>query len=137
MTMGEGKRRSYNDFLLRINCSLSKRWVCVLQKIYLGVFSLNSLIILLWVIRVYIVWMKGKKVTLKILQAKSFVGISRVGPSRKTLTKLTAWHDSSAFSMCFSRDSFSGKLLARHSRNPLVHPIHARFFTNLILNPIQ
>ena len=30
MTMGEGRRRSYNDFSLRMSSSLSKRWVCVL-----------------------------------------------------------------------------------------------------------
>ena len=26
--MGEGKRRGYNDFSLRMSSSLSKRWVC-------------------------------------------------------------------------------------------------------------
>ena len=30
MTMGEGRRRGYNDFSLRMGSSLSKRWVCVL-----------------------------------------------------------------------------------------------------------
>ena len=30
MTMGEGWRRYYNDFSLRMSSSLSKRWVCVL-----------------------------------------------------------------------------------------------------------
>ena len=38
--------------------------VCVVE-IYLGFFSLNGLLILLWVMRVYIVWVKDKKVTLK------------------------------------------------------------------------
>ena len=58
--------------------------------------------------RVYIEWVKGKKVTLKILKAESFVDISRVGPSHETLAKLTARHDSLASSMCFSRVLFTG-----------------------------
>ena len=28
MTMGEGKKRGYKDFALRISSSLSERWVC-------------------------------------------------------------------------------------------------------------
>ena len=119
------------------NSSLSKRWVCCVVKNLSRFFLSEWPPILLWVMRVYIVWMKGKKVILKILQAESFMSISRVGPSRETLAKLTTWHDSSASSMCFSHDSFTGRLLLRHSRNPLVHPIHAQFFTNLILKPIQ
>ena len=31
MTMGDGRRRGYNDFSLRMSSSLSKRWVCVLN----------------------------------------------------------------------------------------------------------
>ena len=65
MAMGEGMRRGYNDFSLKMSRSLSKRWVCCvienLSRVFLSEYSL----ILLWVIRVYIVWMKGKKVTLK------------------------------------------------------------------------
>ena len=45
--------------------------VCVVE-IYLGFFSLNGLLILLWVMRVYIVWVKGKKVTLKNLSGRMF-----------------------------------------------------------------
>ena len=49
--------------------------------------------------RVYIVWMKGNKVTLKKnLQEKCFATTSREGLTRQTLAKLTTWHDSSAFS---------------------------------------
>ena len=125
MAMGEGRRRGYNDFSLRMSSSCSKRWVCYvvenLSKVSLSKWSL----IILWVIRVYIVWVKDKKVTLKILLTESFAGISWVGPSCETLAKLTAWHDSSASSMCFSRGSFMGRLFVRHSQNPLVHPIHA------------
>ena len=89
MTMREGRKRNYNDFSLRMSSSLYKRWVCCvvenLSKVSLSKWPL----IILWVMRVYIVWVKDKKVTLKILQAESFAGILRVGPSRKTLVKLT------------------------------------------------
>ena len=47
---------------------------------------------------IYIVWMKDKKVTLKILQVECFVGISREGLTYETLTKLTVCHYSSASS---------------------------------------
>ena len=66
--------------------------------------------------RVYIVWVKGKEVTLKILQAESFTSTSQVGPSSETVVKLTTWHDSSASNMYFSHALFMGyssrKLLA-------------------------
>ena len=58
--------------------------------------------------RVYIEWVKSKKVTLKILKTESFVGTSRVGLSHKTLAKLIARHDSLASSMCFSLVLFTG-----------------------------
>ena len=108
MTMGKGRRRGYDDFSLRINSSLSKRWVYCVVKSLSRVFLSEWPPILLWVTMVYIVWVKGKKVTLKILQAESFVSISRVGPSRETLAKLTAWHDFSTSSMCFSCALFVG-----------------------------
>ena len=41
---------------------------------------------------------EGKKVTLKILQAKCFATPSREGLTHETLAKTTAWHDSSASS---------------------------------------
>ena len=66
MTMGEGRRRDYNSFSLRISSSLSKRWVCVLENLSREFLSEWPLI-LLWIMRVYIVWVKGKKVTLKVL----------------------------------------------------------------------
>ena len=137
MIMGEERRIGYNDFSLRMSSSLFKRWVCCAVENLSKVFLSEWPLLLLWIIKVYIVWMKSKKVTLKNLQAESFAGISQVGPSYETLAKLTAYHDSSASSMCFSHGSFAGRLFVRHSRNPLVYPIHARFFTNLILNPIQ
>ena len=135
--MEEGRRRCQNDFLHRMSSSLSKTWVCCVVENLSKIFLSEWPLIILWAMRVYIVWVKSKKVTLKILQVESFTAISRVGPSRKTLVKLTVWHDSSPSNMCFSRGFFASRLLARHSLNPLVHPIHAQFFTNLILNPIQ
>ena len=69
--MGEGRRRGYGDFSLRMSSFLSKRWVCDvvenLSRFFFLFFFFEWPHILLWVIRVYIVWVKGKKVTLKIL----------------------------------------------------------------------
>ena len=62
--MGEGRRRGYNDFLLRMSSFVSKRWVCVVENLS-RVFLFEWPLLLLWVMRVYIVWVKGKKVTLK------------------------------------------------------------------------
>ena len=65
MSMGEGRRRCYNDFSLKMSSSLSKRMdVCVVENLSMVFLSKWSLI-LLWEIRVYILWVKGKKVTLK------------------------------------------------------------------------
>ena len=50
-------------------------------------FSLNNLLTLLWVMSVYIVCVKGIRVTFKILQAKSFMSTSRDGLSREVLVK--------------------------------------------------
>ena len=64
MIMGEGRRRGYNEFSLRMSSSLSKRWVCVVENLY-RVFLFKWPPLHLWVIRVYIVWVKGMKVSLK------------------------------------------------------------------------
>ena len=66
MTMGEETRRVYNDFSLSMSSSLSKRWVCCVVENLSRVFLSEYPLLLLWVMRVYIVWVKGKKVTLKI-----------------------------------------------------------------------
>ena len=58
--------------------------------------------------RVYIVWVKGKKVTLEILQVESFVDTSRDGLSREVLAKGRLTLDSLAFGMCFSRNLYVG-----------------------------
>ena len=67
MIMGERRRRGYNNFSLRISSSLSKRWVCCVVENLFKVFLSEYRSLLLWVMRVYIVWVKSKKVTLKIL----------------------------------------------------------------------
>ena len=36
MTMGEGRRRDYNDFSLRMSSSLSKMWVYCVVETYQG-----------------------------------------------------------------------------------------------------
>ena len=141
MAMGEGWRKGYNDFSLKMNSALSERWVCCVVENLSRVFLSKQPLLLLQVMRVYIIWMKGKKVTLKILQVESFVDTSLVGPSRVTLAKLTAQHNSSASSMCFSHAFFAGgysscKLLVIQLRNCTDSLFHTRFFTNLILNLI-
>ena len=56
--MREGWRRGYNDFTLKDRC------VCVVENLS-RVFLSELPQLHLWVMRVYIVWVKGKKVTLK------------------------------------------------------------------------
>ena len=74
MAMGNKMRRGYNDFSLRMSSSLSKRWIrCVVENLS-RVFLSEWPLILLWVMGIYIVWVKGKKVTFKILQTESFTG---------------------------------------------------------------
>ena len=71
-----------------------------LSRVFLSEWLLYNL----WVIKVYIVWVKGKKVTLKIFQKECFMTISRESLTRETLTKLTVWHDSLVSShMLFTR----------------------------------
>ena len=86
--------------------------VCVVENLS-RVFLSKWPLILLWVMRVYIVWMKGKKVTFK----KSFrQRVSRVSPSCETLVKLIAWCDFSVSSMCFSRAFFTRTFLTNFLR---------------------
>ena len=54
------------------------------------------------------VWVKGKKVILKILQAETFAGTLQDGLSREVLTKCNLKLDSLTTSMCFSRGLFAG-----------------------------
>ena len=70
--MGEGRRRDYNDFSLKMSSFLSKRWVCCgienLSRVFLSKWPLLHL----WVIRVYIVWVKDMKVSLKNPPSRMF-----------------------------------------------------------------
>ena len=60
--------------------------------------------------------MKGKKVTLKILQAESFKGTLRDGLSCKVLVKYSLALDSSTSNMCFSHALFAGTFLVNFVR---------------------
>ena len=51
--------------------SLSKRWVCVVENVS-RVFLSEWPPLHLWVMRVYIVWVKGREVTLKNPPGKKF-----------------------------------------------------------------
>ena len=108
MTIKEGRRRDYNNFSLRMSSSLYKKMGMFCCRNLFRIFSLNSVIVLLWVMRVYMVWMKGKKVTLKIIQTENFASTSWNGLSRKALTKCSLILDSSASNMCFSYAFFTG-----------------------------
>ena len=90
VTMGEGRGRGYNDFSLRMSSSLSKRWVCCVMENLFRVFFWIVFLTFVGNEGIYIVWVKGKKVTLKILKAESFAGTSRGGTSCETLAKLIA-----------------------------------------------
>ena len=59
-----------------------------LSRVFLSEWSL----IHLWVMKVYIVWVKGREVTLKKknLQTECFATVSREGLTRETLAKMTA-----------------------------------------------
>ena len=71
MIMGEERRRGYNKFSLRMSSSLSKRWVCVVENLS-RVFLSEWPHLHLWVMRVYIVWMKGKEFTHKNPPSRMF-----------------------------------------------------------------
>ena len=64
MIMGEGRRKGYNEFSLSMSSSLSKKWVHVVENLS-RVFLSKQPLLHLWVIRVYIVWVKGKEFTHK------------------------------------------------------------------------
>ena len=108
---GRMKEKRLQWFSLRMNSSLSKRWVCVVENLS-RVFLFEWPLLQMWVMRVYIVWVKPwrvRKSYLKILQAESLAGISREGLTCEILAKLTAWHDSSASNHVLLRCPFRGK----------------------------
>ena len=114
MTMGEGRRKDYNDFSLRMSSSLSKRWVCVVENLS-RVFLSKWPLIYLWVMRLYIVWVKGKEVTHKNPPGRMFcdclVGrpYSRDTRENDSLARLFSFH------LCAPHVLFRG--LASHEIN--------------------
>ena len=69
--MGKGRRRGYNDFSLMMSSSFSKRWVCVVENLS-RVFLFEWPLLHLWVMKVYIAWVKSKQVTLKKPPGRKF-----------------------------------------------------------------
>ena len=65
--------------------------VCVVENLS-KVFLSKYPVLHLWVMKVYIVWVKGREVTLKKknLQTECFATVSREGLTRETLAKTTA-----------------------------------------------
>ena len=61
---GRGKEKKLKYFSLRMSSPLSKIWVCVVENLS-RFFSLKCLFTMSVGKRVYIVWVKGKKVILK------------------------------------------------------------------------
>ena len=113
MTIEEGRRIGYNDFSLRMSNSLSKRWVCVcvvenISRVFLSEWPPLHL----WVMRVYIVWMKGKKVTYKnppdIVFRNYLAGnpYSRDTRENDSLARLFSFQSYAPY-MPFSRETFS------------------------------
>ena len=132
MAMGNERRRGYNDFSLRISSSLSKRWIrCVVENLS-RVFLSKWPLILLWVIGVYIVQVKGKKVTFKILQTKSFTGWPFSRDTRKTNSLARLFSFQYALLTWLFHWQASHETLTRSTCSS-----NARFYTNFILNPIQ
>ena len=95
--------------------------VCVVENLS-RVFLSKWPHIHLWVIRVYIVWVKGREVTHKNPPGRMFRDYLAGRPylrdiTCETLAKTTAWHDSSASSHVLLtwlfRDLASRKLLAK------------------------
>ena len=120
MPMGEGWRRGNNDFSLRMSSSLylKDRCVCVvenLSRIFLSKWTLLHL----WVIRVYIIWVKSKKVTLKNPLGRIFcdylAGMPYPRDTRENdnLARLFSFQ-SCAPHMALSRVSFSQNPLILH-----------------------
>ena len=67
----EGWRRGYNDFSLRMSSSLSKRWVCVVENLS-RIFLSKWPPLHLWIMKVYIVRVKGRKDTHKNPSGRMF-----------------------------------------------------------------
>ena len=125
-----------------MSSSLSKRWVCCVVETYLSFSLWIASSSLLLVIRVHIVWMKGKKVILKILQAESLTGTSRDGLFCKVLTKYNLALNSSPSNMCFSHALFARTFLvnflwASHETTLIFISCSILYQLNIKLNTIK
>ena len=107
--MGEGKRRGYNDFSLRMSSSLSLK----------DVFLFEWPLLHLWVMRVYIVWVKDKRVTLKNPPSRMFrnylaeIPYPRDTRENDSLARLFSFQ-SCAPHMPFSQEPFSRASREKH-----------------------
>ena len=124
------RRKCYNDFSLRRSSSLSKRWMCVVENLF-RVFLSKWLLLHLWVMRVYITWVKGKQVTLKKTPSRKFRDYLMGRPY------LRDTHKNNSLAWLFNFQTCAPHVaLSRVSFSRASHEIHW-FFTNLILNSIQ
>ena len=86
---------------------------------------------------VYIVWVKGIRVTLKIIQAESFTDHLRLGQVAKRLVKYSLAKDYSASNICFSRDfsqivhsQVNWEQIARSTVLSNFHQLNTKLITN-------
>ena len=110
--------------------------MCVVENLS-RVFLFEWPPLLLCVMRVYIVWVKGKKVTLKNPPGREFHGYFARRPYSRDTPKMLQAGMTLQLPTCASHVA----LLQVASSKTLVKSIdssfYARFFTNLILSPIQ
>ena len=81
--------------------------MCIVENLF-RVFLSEQPLIHLWVMRIYIVWVKGREVTLKKALLVRHLQKRQPGMTLQLLV------------MCSSRGSFVTQLLASFSRNPLI-----------------
>ena len=113
--MGERRRRGYNDFSLRTNSFLSKRWVCVVENLSM-VFLSKWPHLHLWVMKVYIVWVKGREVTFKNPPGREFHGYLAGRPYPRNTCKIDSLARLFIFQSCASHMPFSREPLSQTSR---------------------
>ena len=130
MTIREGMRRGQNDFSLRMSSSLSKIWVCVQQKTYLGFFLQMASLQFLWVMKIYIVWVKGKKVTLKNLPDKESHGYLAGRPYPRNTCEINSLTQLFSFQSCVSHMPFSREPFLQTSRELVTKCTNLHFMLN-------
>ena len=89
--------------------------VCVVENLS-KVFLSEWPTYIIWVMRVYIVWMKGKKVTLKNLSDKEFCGYLVGRPYPRNTREIDNLARLFSFQLCGSHMPFSGEPFSRASR---------------------